>query len=123
MKSTGWTLKLLLAVLLLLPPAMLGLHNGAADAWSGMPMSKLRVSGNQLVNSEGLPVVLSGWHQPGGSYWTYQGSDYYLNRSGESSCCHFGVFKGYYRHIFRYLSEIRQQSRLVYEPGQALYRP
>lgn len=82
MKSTGWTLKLLLAVLLLLPPAMLGLHNGAADAWSGMPMSKLRVSGNQLVNSEGLPVVLSGWHQPGGSYWTYQGSDYYLNRSG-----------------------------------------
>lgn len=51
-------------------------------AWQGMPMSKLHVSGNQLVNGNGQPVLLSGWHQPSGSYWTYQSSNYYLNRNG-----------------------------------------
>ena len=74
-------MKLLLAVLLLFTTTI-PLQGGAADAWSGMPMSKLRVSGNQLVNTNGQPVLLSGWHQPGGSYWTYQGSNYYLNRNG-----------------------------------------
>ncbi|MDA7028019.1 RICIN domain-containing protein [Bacillus sp. CLL-7-23] len=53
-----------------------------AKAWSGMQMSKLHVSGNQLVNTSGQSVQLSGWHQPSGSYWTYQKSKYYLNKNG-----------------------------------------
>lgn len=81
MNKERWTLKVFLALLLLLT-AMLSTVDKAAEAWSGMPMSKLHVSGNQLVNSSGQPVVLSGWHQPGGSYWTYQSSKYYLDRNG-----------------------------------------
>ena len=34
------------------------------------------------MNSSGQPVLLSGWHQPSGSYWTYQSSSYYLNQYG-----------------------------------------
>lgn len=55
--------------------------NVSVFAWDGMSTPKLHVSGNQLVNSSGQPVLLSGWHQPSGSYWTYQSSDYYLNRN------------------------------------------
>lgn len=76
----SWAVKLLLLAALLIPPALLG--GNAANAWVGMPMSKLHVSGNQLVNSSGQPVLLSGWHQPSGSYWTYQSSNYYLNQNG-----------------------------------------
>ncbi|GIO16283.1 hypothetical protein J19TS2_58380 [Cohnella xylanilytica] len=76
----SWASKFLLALTLLVTPMLL--HGNAAEAWTGMPMSKLRVSGNQLVNSNGQPVLLSGWHQPSGSYWTYQNSSYYLNRNG-----------------------------------------
>lgn len=47
-------------------------------------MGKLHVRGNQLVNSSGKPVVLSGWHQPSGAYWTYQNSNYYLNLNGNN---------------------------------------
>lgn len=76
----SWASKFLLALTLLVTPMLL--HGNAAEAWTGMPMSKLHVSGNQLVNSSGQPVLLSGWHQPSGSYWTYQNSSYYLNRNG-----------------------------------------
>ncbi len=72
--------KLLLVALLLLSPALI--IGSKSDAWAGMPMSKLHVNGNQLVNSSGQPVLLSGWHQPTGSYWTYQSSNYYLDRNG-----------------------------------------
>jgi hypothetical protein len=74
------TVKLLLLVALLLSP--MTLTGTPVDAWVGMPMSKLHVSGNQLVNSSGQPVLLSGWHQPSGAYWTYQSSNYYLNQHG-----------------------------------------
>lgn len=37
------------------------------------------------MNSSGQPVLLSGWHQPTGSYWTYQSSNYYLNQHGGNS--------------------------------------
>lgn len=76
----SWASKFLLALTLLVTPMLL--HGNAAEAWTGMPMSKLHVSGNQLVNSSGQAVLLSGWHQPSGSYWTYQNSSYYLNRKG-----------------------------------------
>lgn len=79
MKKMRWTIKLLLALVMVVPTLM---DSQRADAWTGMPMSKLHVSGNQLVNSSGQPVLLSGWHQPSGSYWTYQSSKYYLDRNG-----------------------------------------
>ncbi len=79
-RRTSWASRFLLALTLLVTPMLL--HGNAAEAWTGMPMSKLHVSGNQLVNSSGQPVLLSGWHQPSGSYWTYQNSSYYLNRNG-----------------------------------------
>ncbi|OWR28270.1 endoglucanase [Saccharibacillus sp. O23] len=73
-----WILLLLLAMIVtLVPPG-----TNRAEAWNGVPAGKLHVSGNQLVNSGGQPVLLSGWHQPSGAYWTYQNSDYYLTRNG-----------------------------------------
>lgn len=78
-RRMNWTVKFLLVVTLMMPFL---LNEHAANAWAGVPVSKLHVSGNQLVNSNGQPVLLNGWHQPGGSYWTYQGSNYYLDRNG-----------------------------------------
>ncbi len=83
MKRLGWIAKLLLITALLLPPLMA--IGNSAEAWSGMTPTKLHVSGNQLVNGSGQPVLLSGWHQPTGSYWTYQNSNYYLNLHGGNS--------------------------------------
>lgn len=80
MKKARRHLKLLVLLAVMLALAVPA--NAPAFAWTGMPMTKLHVSGNQLVNSSGEPVLLSGWHQPGGSYWTYQSSSYYLNRNG-----------------------------------------
>lgn len=80
MKKVRMYFKALVVVSVLL--AVVLPANTPAKAWSGMPMSKLRVSGNQLVNSNGEPILLSGWHQPTGAYWTYQDSNYYLNRNG-----------------------------------------
>ena len=54
---------LILALLLSITP----LGSGRADAWVGMPMGKLHVSGKNLVNSSNQPVVMSGWHQPSGA--------------------------------------------------------
>ncbi len=71
------TLAMLTLILAIAVPA-----NGSVFAWQGMPISKLHVSGKHLVNSNGEPVLLSGWHQPTGAYWTYQDSNYYLNRNG-----------------------------------------
>ncbi|SHN59718.1 Ricin-type beta-trefoil lectin domain-like [Paenibacillus sp. ov031] len=71
---------LILALLLSITP----LGSGRADAWVGMPMGKLHVSGKNLVNSSNQPVVMSGWHQPSGAYWTYQNSNYYLSRNGNN---------------------------------------
>lgn len=79
MRKMNWTIRLLLTLLIVVPMLM---DSHRAEAWTGMPMSKLHVSGNQLVNSSGQPVLLSGWHQPSGSYWTYQSSRYYLDRNG-----------------------------------------
>ncbi|MGO4346983.1 RICIN domain-containing protein [Paenibacillus sp. MCAF9] len=79
-KKVGLAMKLLLLVALVMSPMLLS--GKKAEAWVGMPMSKLHVSGNQLVNSSGQPVLLSGWHQPSGAYWTYQNSNYYLNQNG-----------------------------------------
>ncbi|ETT73353.1 ricin B lectin [Paenibacillus sp. FSL R7-277] len=73
-------MKLLVMLALLLTPMQSG--GGTANAWEGSPVPKLHVSGNQLVNSSGQPVLLSGWHQPTGAYWTYQNSNYYLKRNG-----------------------------------------
>lgn len=78
--KSSWILKLFTLVALILTPSLL--NSNPAKAWSGMNMSKLHVSGNQLVNSSGQPVLLSGWHQPSGSYWTYQDSKYYLDQYG-----------------------------------------
>ena len=78
--KSSWILKLFTLVALILTPSLL--NSNPAKAWSGMNMSKLHVNGNQLVNSSGQPVLLSGWHQPSGSYWTYQSSSYYLNQYG-----------------------------------------
>lgn len=78
-RKLNWIVKFLLVVTLMIPYLLKG---QAADAWTGVPASKLHVSGNQLVNSSGQPVLLSGWHQPGGAYWTYQGSKFYLDRNG-----------------------------------------
>lgn len=72
--------KCLLVVVFLMSSALLNV--GKSDAWVGMTTSKLHVNGNQLVNSSGQPVLLSGWHQPTGAYWTYQNSKYYLDRNG-----------------------------------------
>ncbi|AWB46909.1 endoglucanase [Paenibacillus sp. CAA11] len=71
---------MLLVVALIMVPLMA--NGNSAKAWEGTPVSKLHVNGNQLVNSSGQPVLLSGWHQPSGSYWTYQSSKYYLDRNG-----------------------------------------
>ncbi|MCM3632804.1 MULTISPECIES: RICIN domain-containing protein [Paenibacillus] len=79
MKKKKRLLKTLVMLTLLI--AMVLPASSPAYAWQGMPMSKLHVSGNQLVNASGEPVLLSGWHQPTGSYWTYQSSNYYLNRN------------------------------------------
>ncbi len=79
-RKLSWSIKLLFMLVLLLAPMLPG--GGTASAWEGMPLSKLHVSGNQLVNSSGEPVLLSGWHQPSGAYWTYQNSKYYLDRNG-----------------------------------------
>ncbi|WP_364142527.1 hypothetical protein [Paenibacillus sp. LPE1-1-1.1] len=79
-KKVRLAVKLLLLMALIMSPLLLS--SNKAEAWDGMPMSKLHVSGNQLVNSSGQPVLLSGWHQPSGSYWTYQSSNYYLNQNG-----------------------------------------
>jgi endoglucanase len=78
--KSSWILKLFTLVALILTPSLL--NNNPAKAWSGMNMSKLHVNGNQLVNSSGQPVLLSGWHQPSGLYWTYQDSRYYLDQYG-----------------------------------------
>jgi len=83
MKRLSWIARLLLLMALALPP-LLAVGN-SAEAWSGMTPTKLHVSGNQLVNGNGQPVLLSGWHQPTGSYWTYQNSNYYLNLHGGNS--------------------------------------
>ncbi|MFP4976935.1 RICIN domain-containing protein [Paenibacillus sp. CN-4] len=72
--------QLLLAVCMLIPSMLTG--GSRVHAWDGMPLPKLHVSGNQLVNGNGQPVLLSGWHQPTGAYWTYQSSKYYLDRNG-----------------------------------------
>ncbi|KZE72506.1 MULTISPECIES: cellulase family glycosylhydrolase [Paenibacillus] len=82
MKKLGVVCKIVLILVFLtsLTPTF-GQH---VDAWSGMPMGKLHVRGNQLVNSSGKPIVLSGWHQPSGAYWTYQNSNYYLNLNGNN---------------------------------------
>lgn len=79
LKTKNW-LKVLIMMTLLL--VLVVPAPDTTYAWQGMPMSKLHVSGNQLVNGNGQPVLLSGWHQPSGSYWTYQSSNYYLNRNG-----------------------------------------
>ncbi|WDM21474.1 cellulase family glycosylhydrolase [Paenibacillus polymyxa] len=82
MKKLGMVCKIVLILVFILPlTPVFGQH---IDAWSGMPMGKLHVRGNQLVNSSGKPVVLSGWHQPSGAYWTYQNSNYYLNLNGNN---------------------------------------
>jgi len=73
---------MLTVVMLTLMMAVVIPANMPAFAWNGTPMSKLHVSGNQLVNGNGEVVLLSGWHQPTGAYWTYQDSNYYLNRNG-----------------------------------------
>ncbi|WP_160031530.1 RICIN domain-containing protein [Paenibacillus sp. An7] len=78
-RSMIWTVKCLLVVTLMIP---ILLNGQTANAWEGVPAPKLHVSGNQLVNSSGQTVLLNGWHQPGGSYWTYQASNYYLDRNG-----------------------------------------
>lgn len=79
-RKLSLSMKLLVMLALLLTPMQSG--GGKASAWEGSPVPKLHVSGNQLVNSSGQPVLLSGWHQPTGAYWTYQNSNYYLNRNG-----------------------------------------
>lgn len=76
MKKFPRSIKIFLLVLFLLSHSLLA--GMPVNAWSGMTISKLHVSGNQLVNSSGQPVTLSGWHQPTGAYWTYQNSTYYL---------------------------------------------
>lgn len=73
---------LLIAAAIICQTVAIGLP---ANAWSGMKMSKLHVSGNQLVNASGQPVVLNGWFQPTGQYWTYGSSTYYLTRNGNNS--------------------------------------
>ncbi|WP_235191860.1 RICIN domain-containing protein [Paenibacillus sp. FSL R7-277] len=79
-RKLSLSMKLLVMLALLLTPMQSG--GGTANAWEGSPVPKLHVSGNQLVNSSGQPVLLSGWHQPTGAYWTYQNSNYYLKRNG-----------------------------------------
>ncbi|OWA37061.1 endoglucanase [Saccharibacillus sp. O16] len=74
----SWIVLVLLALIVSLAPP----GTNRAEAWNGVATSKLHVSGNQLVNSSGQPVLLSGWHQPSGAYWTYQDSNYYLTRNG-----------------------------------------
>ncbi|MFT9369560.1 cellulase family glycosylhydrolase [Paenibacillus polymyxa] len=82
MKKLGMVCKIVLILVFLTPlTPTFGQH---VDAWSGMPMGKLHVRGNQLVNSSGKPIVLNGWHQPSGAYWTYQNSNYYLNLNGNN---------------------------------------
>jgi hypothetical protein len=76
MKKVLRSTKIFLLVVIILSQSIF--IGTSANAWSGMTMSKLHVKGNQLVNSSGKPVVLNGWHQPTGAYWTYQNSDYYL---------------------------------------------
>jgi hypothetical protein len=80
--KASWSIKLLLLMALIMTPMLI--NGQSANAWSGMTMSKLHVSGKQLVNSSGRPVLLSGWHQPSGAYWTYQNSSYYLNQNGNN---------------------------------------
>ena len=80
--KASWSVKFLLLMALIMTPILV--NGQSANAWSGMSMSKLHVSGKQLVNSSGQPVLLSGWHQPSGSYWTYQSSNYYLNQNGNN---------------------------------------
>ncbi|WP_244935468.1 hypothetical protein [Paenibacillus glycanilyticus] len=55
--NSSWILKLFILVALMLTPSLVNSH--PAKAWSGMTMSKLHVSGNQLVNSSGQPVLLT----------------------------------------------------------------
>jgi len=81
-RTMGMRLIVAALLLALIVPAQLSVP---VSAWSGMPTPKLHVSGNQLVNGSGQPVLLSGWHQPTGSYWTYQDSRYYLDRNGGNS--------------------------------------
>ncbi|ANY70024.1 endoglucanase [Paenibacillus sp. BIHB 4019] len=60
--------------------AQVFVSNTPTYGWQGMPpISKLHVSGNKLVNSNGEPVILSGWFQPTAGYFTYGSSNYYLN--------------------------------------------
>lgn len=80
MNGRKWIKVLLLLAMLL--SVLAPVAEQPANAWSGMSTPKLHVSGNQLVNSSGQPILLSGWHQPTGAYWTYQDSSYYLNRNG-----------------------------------------
>ncbi|GMK40638.1 hypothetical protein PCCS19_36940 [Paenibacillus sp. CCS19] len=80
--KASWTIKILLLMALIMTPILM--NGESANAWSGMQMSKLHVSGKQLVNSSGQPVLLSGWHQPSGAYWTYQNSNYYLSQNGNN---------------------------------------
>ncbi|MFS0725558.1 RICIN domain-containing protein [Paenibacillus sp. 1P07SE] len=75
-------LKVWLVCTLLLP--FIAIDNQVADAWTGTGVPKLHVSGKHLVNSSGEQVLLSGWHQPTGAYWTYQDSQYYLSRHGNN---------------------------------------
>lgn len=75
---------LMTAMLSLLALAVIPAQQPAL-AWQGMPIYKLHVSGNQLVNSNGEIILLSGWHQPTGEYWTYQNSNYYLSRNNYNS--------------------------------------
>ena len=83
MKKVLKSVKLFLLVAVLLSQVIL--INLPVNAWVGMPaISKLHVSGNQLVNPSGQPVVLSGWFQPTAPFWTYQGSNYYLNLNGNN---------------------------------------
>jgi endoglucanase len=81
--SSKWGRFTLLLVLTLIVPKFM-ITAKKADAWQGLPMSKLHVSGNQLVNSNGEPVTLSGWFQPTAGYFTYGSSDYYLNFHGNN---------------------------------------
>jgi hypothetical protein len=82
MRTIRWIAFLFFAMTILVSQVVL--FSKPVSAWSGMPISKLHVSGKQLINTSGQPVVLSGWHQPTGSYWTYQNSTYYLDRNGNN---------------------------------------
>ncbi|MDQ0656404.1 RICIN domain-containing protein [Paenibacillus sp. W2I17] len=82
MKKFMTSCKLVLILALLITIAPWG--GSRAEAWVGMPMGKLHVNGKNLVNSNNQPVLLNGWHQPSGAYWTYQDSNYYLNLHGNN---------------------------------------